>query len=137
MTDAPPPLTGVTPHLMIGGGRAAEAIDFYGKAFGATEASRVLADDGKRLLHVHLNLAGGALLLHDDFPEMAGGEPAPAPSGVVLHLEVPDADVAWDQALAAGATARFPIANQFWGARYGQLNDPFGHIWSIGGPAKE
>ena len=137
MTDARPPLTGVTPHLMIGGGRAAEAIDFYGKAFGATEANRVLADDGKRLLHVHLTLAGGALLLHDDFPEMAGGEPAPAPSGVVLHLEVPDADVAWDQALAAGATVRFPIANQFWGARYGQLNDPFGHIWSIGGPAKE
>jgi PhnB protein len=137
MTDAPPPLTGVTPHLMIGGGRAAEAIDFYGKAFGATEANRVLADDGKRLLHVHLNLAGGALLLHDDFPEMAGGAPAPAPSGVVLHLEMPDADAAWDQALAAGATVRFPIANQFWGARYGQLNDPFGHVWSIGGPAKE
>lgn len=137
MTDAPPPLTGVTPHLMIGGGRAAEAIDFYGQAFGATEANRVLAEDGKRLLHVHLNLAGGALLLHDDFPEMTGGTPAPAPSGVVLHLEVPDADVAWDQALAAGATVRFPIANQFWGARYGQLNDPFGHVWSIGGPAKE
>ena len=136
MTDNPQPLTGVTPHLMIGGGRASEAIDFYGKAFGATEANRVLADDGKRLLHVHLNLAGDALLLHDDFPEMAGGEAAPAPSGVILHLEVSDADVTWEQALAAGATVRFPLDNQFWRARYGQLTDPFGHTWSIGGPAK-
>jgi len=137
MTEAPQPMVGVTPHLMIGGGRAAEAIDFYTKAFGAEEVARMPAEDGKRLMHVHLRLAGGALLLHDDFPEMTGGAPAPAPNGVVLHLEVPDADPVWERALVAGATVKFPLDNQFWGARYGQLGDPFGHIWSIGGPAKE
>ncbi|HVJ00389.1 MAG TPA: VOC family protein [Sphingomonas sp.] len=129
-------LTGVTPHLMIADGRAAEAIDFYTRAFGAAEVARAPAQDGKRLMHAHLSLNGGALLLHDDFPEMRGGEPASAPGGVVLHLQVDDADAAWDRALAGGATARFPLEDQFWGDRYGQLVDPFGHIWSIAGPPK-
>jgi PhnB protein len=134
--DPIPALTGVTPHLMIPGGRAAEAIDFYGKAFGAEEVTRKPADDGKRLMHVHLTVNGGGLMLHDDFPEMNGGQPSPPPSGTVLHLEVADADAVWDRALAAGATVRFPLADQFWGARYGQVTDPFGHPWSIGGPIK-
>ena len=134
MTDTPPPMLGVTPHLMIRDNRAAEAIDFYTKAFGAEEGRRMLADDGKRILHAHLKVAGGSLMLNDDFPEMAGGHVAGAPTGVTLHLDVADADAAWAKALAAGATVRFPIENQFWGQRYGQVTDPFGHNWSIGGP---
>lgn len=134
MTDTPQPMPGVTPHLVIRDNRAAEAIDFYAGAFGAQEGARMMADDGKRILHAHLTLAGGSLMLNDDFPEMAGGSPADAPTGVTLHLDVPDADAAWDKALAAGATERFPLANQFWGQRYGQVTDPFGHTWSIGGP---
>jgi PhnB protein len=127
-------LTGVTPHLMIPDGRAAEEIDFYAAAFGAREIARSPAQDGKRLMHVHLAVNGGAVLLHDDFPEMNDGKTSPPPSGTVLHLQLADADVAWAKALAAGATVRFPLADQFWGDRYGQVRDPFGHIWSIAGP---
>lgn len=136
MTDTQPELTGVTPHLTIRSNKAADAIDFYERAFDAKELSRHPAEDGVRLMHAHLALNGGALMLHDDFPEMMGGKAADAPTGVVLHIEVPDADAAWERALAAGATVRFPLDSQFWGQRYGQVEDPFGHIWSIGGPLK-
>ena len=137
MTDAPAPLHGVIPHLTIRDNRAVDAIDFYAKAFGATEVMRMPEQGGDRLMHANLLIAGGTVLLNDDFPEMAGGVAAPAPAGVTLHIDVADADAAWEQALAAGATVRFPIANQFWGQRYGQVTDPFGHHWSIGGPVTE
>lgn len=136
MAEQHPPMRGVTPHLTIGGGRAVEAIEFYTRAFGAEEVTRHPADDGKRLLHAHLNVNGGSVMLNDDFPEMMGG-PALPPASVTLHLEVDDADVWWNRALAAGAAVRFPIDNQFWGARYGQVVDPYGHVWSIGGPIRE
>ena len=126
-------MKGVVPHLTIRDNRAAEAIDFYARAFGASESGRQIADDGERILHAHLEVNGGPLMLNDDFPEMMGGA-APSPAGVGLHIDVPDADAAWEKALAAGAVARFPLDNQFWGQRYGQVTDPFGHIWSIGGP---
>ena len=76
-------------------------------------------------------------MLNDHFPEMAGGAPAEAPGGVRLHLQVDDADAWWERAIAAGASVRFPIDNQFWGDRYGQLTDPYGHVWSIGGPIRD
>ncbi|BBE34283.1 putative glyoxalase/bleomycin resistance protein [Sphingosinicella microcystinivorans] len=135
MSDTPE-LTGVTPHLTIRDNKAKDAIAFYEKAFGAQELFRHPADDGVRLMHARLAIAGGGLMLHDDFPEMMGGKPSGPPACVVLHIEVPDADAAWEQAVAAGATVRFPLDNQFWGQRYGQLADPFGHVWSIGGPLK-
>jgi len=130
------PLTGVTPHITIRDGRAAEAIDFYTAAFGATEIRRQLADDNRRLLHAHLLIHGGSLMLHDDFPEFAGGEPAAEPNGVMLHLQVDDADAVWERATSAGAQVRSPLADQFWGDRYGQVTDPFGHCWSIGSAKK-
>lgn len=134
-------MKGVVPHLTIrdnraAEARAAEAIDFYARAFGATESGRHMAEDGRRVLHAHLDLNGGPLMLNDDFPEMMGGA-APPPAGVGLHLDVADADAAWEKALAAGAAVRFPLDNQFWGQRYGQVTDPFGHIWSIGGPVTQ
>jgi PhnB protein len=98
---------------------------------------RHLADDGKRLMHAHLKLNGGSLMLNDDFPEYRDGAAAPPPAGTTLHLHVRDADAAWDKAVAAGATVKFPLENQFWGDRYGQIEDPFGFTWSIGGPTKE
>jgi PhnB protein len=131
------PAGGVTAHLTIGDGRGSEAIDFYKDAFGAHEEMRGLADDGKRLMHAHLKVNGGSLMLNDDFPEYReGGTPLPPPAGTTLHLHVPDADAAWDKAVAAGATVKMPLENQFWGDRYGQLEDPFGFTWSIGGPTK-
>jgi PhnB protein len=136
MTDSAEqgPVNGVTPHLSIGGGRAAEAIDFYKRAFGAEEAMRMPAQDGKRLMHAHLKVNGASLMLADDFPEYRGGQPQPEPSAVTLHLQVDDADRWFERAVAAGATPTMPLADQFWGDRYGQVRDPFGHSWSIGAP---
>ncbi|MFN2260166.1 MAG: VOC family protein [Parasphingopyxis sp.] len=130
------PAGGVTAHLTIRDGRAAEAVEFYRKAFGASEEMRHLADDGKRLMHAHLELNGGSLMLNDDFPEMREGAQLPPPSGTTLHLQVEDADAAWEKALAAGAIVKFPLDDQFWGDRYGQVEDPFGFSWSIGAPVK-
>ena len=131
--DEQGPTTGLTPHLSIRDGRAAQAIDFYKAAFGAEEQMRMPADDGKRLMHAHLTINGASLMLADDFPEYSGG-PAGAPTGVTLHLQVEDADAVWNRAVDAGATVRMELADQFWGDRYGQLDDPFGHRWSIGAP---
>jgi PhnB protein len=130
------PSGGVTAHLTIRDNRASEAIDFYRRAFGDDEVGRHMADDGKRIMHAHLKLNGGALMLNDDFPEFGHGEAGP-PASVTLHLQVPDADAAWQRALDAGSEVRFPMADQFWGDRYGQVKDPFGFTWSIGAPVKQ
>ena len=126
---------GITPHITIRDKKAAEAIDFYKKAFGAEELMRHPTDDG-RLMHASLKINGGHLMLNDDFPEHMGGPSQPAAS-FVLHLNVPDADAAWKRALDAGAEVRFELADQFWGDRYGQVKDPYGFIWSIGMPVKQ
>src|SRR3546814_17574735 len=70
-------------------------------------------------------------------PEYQGGGETAAPSAVTLHLAVDDADQAWSRAVGAGAEVAMPLADQFWGDRYGQLRDPFGHTWSIGAPSRE
>ena len=133
--NAQGPTTGVAPHLTIPSRGGQAAIEFYTKAFGAEELIRHLAEDGERLMHAHLRINGGSVLLNDEFPEY-GGEQDIAPKGVTLHLQVDDADEGWNRAILAGAVPVFPLADQFWGDRYGQLKDPFGHCWSIGGPLK-
>jgi PhnB protein len=129
----------VTPHLCVTDGPA--AMEFYKKAFGATEVSRMPAEDGKRLMHAELTVLGGKLMLHDDFPEYHGGksESAKALGGtpVTLHLEVPDIDAAMAKAAAAGAAVTMPAQDMFWGDRYGQVTDPFGHRWSFSTPIKK
>jgi len=122
------------PYIVVSNGAA--AIDFYKSAFGAVELVRHLAPGTDKLMHAHLVVRGGHLMLCDDFssighgksetPEALGGSP------VTFHLQVDNADAAWEQAVAAGAQVTMPLANQFWGDRYGQLRDPFGHKWSIG-----
>ncbi len=130
------PTSGLTPHIMILNNRAAEAIDFYKAAFGAEERVRMLADDGVRLMHAHLEINGASLMLNDDFPEYKGpgATPEGPPAGTVLHLQVDDADAWFDRAVAAGATVRMPLQDMFWGDRYGHVGDPFGHVWSIATP---
>lgn len=135
MSDNPHMTAGIAPHLTIREGQGAEALDFYKAAFAAEELSRVPAEDGKRLMHAHFMINGGHVLLNDDFPEWTGGVSVPA--GVTIHIQVDDADAWWHRAIAAGALVHMPLDNQFWGARYGVLVDPFGHHWSIGGPVKE
>lgn len=134
MTETYCAMAGVIPHLTIRDNRAAEAIDFYTKAFGAAESGRHLAEDGKRIMHAHLDINGGPLMLNDDFPEMAGGA-APAPAGVGLHLDVPDADAprgrkrlrrarrsAFRSTISSGAsvTARSPIPSAISGRSAGR-----------------
>lgn len=128
------PTTGITPFLAIGGGRAEEALAFYERAFGAQVIERNVAQDGRRLMQASAKINGGWIMLSDDFPEM--GFTAPAPGAVTMHLQVDDADAWWRRALDAGATAAMEIGDQFWGDRYGQLKDPFGHSWSVGSPIK-
>ena len=127
------PSGGVTPHLVIGGRQAGDAIDFYTAAFGARELMRVPTEDG-RIMHAHIVVNGGSLMLNDDFPEHRGGKEAGAPQGVTLHLQVEDADALWTQAVGAGASVVMPLEDQFWGDRYGQVQDPFGHRWSVAAP---
>ncbi len=138
VTENQGPTSGLTPHILILHNRAAEAIDFYKAAFAAEELVRMLADDGVRLMHAHLEINGASLLLNDDFPEYKGpgATPEGPPAGTVLHLQVDDADAWFARAVAAGATVRMPLQDMFWGDRYGHLGDPFGHVWSIATPIK-
>lgn len=125
--------TGLIPHLVVKG--AAQAIEFYKAALGATEVLRMPTDDG-RLMHAALQIGDAVLFLCDDFPEHCGGTPrAPqGPSPVTLHLCVDCADTAIATAVAAGATTTMPAEDMFWGDRYGQIVDPFGHAWSFSTP---
>ena len=120
----------ITPHVTVKG--AAKAIDFYKAAFGAEELGRHAMPDGL-IMHATLKIGDSRLYLNDEFPDMGCNGPAPGgTSPVTLHLFVQDADKAWDRAVKAGASIKMPIADQFWGDRYGVLADPFGHYWSIG-----
>ena len=121
----------LSPHLTVAD--AAAAIEFYKKAFGATEMGRMPAPDGKRVMHAMLRIGDSSLMLNDEFPEWSG-KAALNPSAarpVTIHLYVEDCDAVYKRAVAAGATATMPPADMFWGDRYGRLTDPFGHIWSI------
>ena len=134
--NAQGPTTGVTPHLTIPSRGGQAAIEFYTRAFGATEIRRVPAEDGERLMHAHLTINGASVMLNDEFPEF-NGEQDVEPKAVTIHLQVDDADEWWNRALLAGGVPLFPLADQFWGDRYGQLRDPFGHTWSIGSPIRK
>ncbi len=119
----------LTPHLVCRD--AAAAIEFYKEAFGAVEVDRLAEPDGK-LMHAMLRIGDSALMLVDEFPEMhALGPTTLGGSPVTLHLAVPDVDASFRRATAAGATVRMPLSNMFWGARYGMVQDPFGHLWSM------
>jgi PhnB protein len=128
--------THVTPHLVVEG--AAEAMDFYKKAFGAEEICRMPGPDG-RLMHAAMKIGDSELFLCDAFPEY-GGSPGPKALGnspVTLHLEIPNVDEAWEKATAAGCTVAMPLENMFWGDRYGKVVDPFGHHWSLSSRVEE
>jgi PhnB protein len=128
----------IVPHLVVGDAPA--AIDFYVKAFGAEELGRVPRPDGK-LVHAAIRINGCLVMLNDDFPEMCGGKSMTPPSlggtPVTIHLTVTDVDAKFQRALDAGATVVAPLADQFWGDRYGMVEDPFGHHWSLGQPMRE
>ena len=119
----------LTPHLVCAG--AAEAIEFYKKAFNAVEAARLPGPDGK-LMHAMVRIGDSPLMLVDEFPQWGSfGPKALKGTPVTLHLYVEDVDATVAQAVAAGAKVVMPVADMFWGDRYGQVEDPFGHRWSV------
>jgi PhnB protein len=118
----------VTPYLIVDG--AAEAIRFYGQAFGAEEVLRMPMGD--RIAHAEIKIGDSHVMLSDEWPDMGllgpkarGG----ATASLMIYLE--DVDAAWDRAISAGCTAERPPEDQFWGDRMGTLVDPFGHRWSL------
>jgi PhnB protein len=119
----------VTPHLICAG--AADAIEFYKKAFGAIETSRMPGPTGK-LMHASVRIGDSTVMLVDEMPEWGSlGPKALKGSAVVIHLYVDDVDAFTAKAVAAGAKITSPVNDMFWGDRYGQLEDPFGHRWSV------
>lgn len=119
----------VTPYLAISG--AVGALEFYKRAFGAKEMERTTLPDGK-VLHARIKIGDSAVMMADEFP----GSRLRAPTNVgittmMLHIHTRDVDKLWQQAIAAGAKVAMPLDNVFWGERYGQLMDPFGHLWTL------
>jgi PhnB protein len=120
---------GVTPYLIIRG--AARALDFYKKAFGATELLRFGGPDGK-IGHAEIKIGEGVVMLADESPERGHKSPQTLGGNAVsLLFYVPDVDAFFAKAVAAGATVRQPLADQFYGDRSGTIVDPFGHVWTI------
>lgn len=120
----------ITPHLEVRD--AARAIEFYKKAFGAVEIFRSGGPDGKSIMHCQMQIGDSMFLLHDEYAEAGGESPQTLEGcGITMHLYVDDADVAFERAVKAGARVEMPLQDMFWGDRYGQLTDPFGHHWSI------
>ena len=120
----------LTPYLTIDG--AADAIEFYKKAFGAKELSRMMGPDGK-VGHAELQIGDSRLMLADESPMRGTKSPKSiggSASGIVLYVE--DVDKLFKQALNAGAKETQPLENQFYGDRMGGLEDPFGHKWNLG-----
>jgi len=119
----------VTPHLVCAG--AAQAIEFYKQAFGAIEKGRMPGPDG-RLMHAAVKIGDSTVMLVDEMPEWGAlGPKSLKGSPVTIHLYVEDVDSFVARAVKAGAKVTMPLADQFWGDRYGKLEDPFGHHWSV------
>jgi uncharacterized glyoxalase superfamily protein PhnB len=119
----------VTPHLVCAG--AADAIEFYKKAFNAVEDGRLPGPNGK-LMHAMIRIEGSAVMLVDEMPEWGSlGPKSLKGSPVTIHLYVGDVDAFVQQAVDAGANITMPLDNTFWGDRYCKLEDPFGHHWSV------
>lgn len=119
----------VTPYLIVKG--AADALDFYKKAFGAEEIVRLPGPDG-RVMHAEMRIGDSMVMLGEEALEVGFKSPQElGGSGVSIHLYVADADAAFARAVKAGAEVQMPLADMFWGDRHGRLSDPFGYVWAI------
>ncbi|HET6840389.1 MAG TPA: VOC family protein [Candidatus Angelobacter sp.] len=119
----------ITPYLVVKGGAA--AIDFYKKAFGATEIMRMPMPDG-RVGHAELKIGDSVIMLADEFPDIEAVSPATlgnSPVGLLLYVDDPDATV--NLAVSLGAKVKMPVKDQFYGDRNGTIEDPFGHKWTV------
>jgi PhnB protein len=128
----PKPKGGIVSYLQLSD--AGAAAELYKRAFGAEEVTRLHHPDGKRIIHCHLYINGGSLMLNDPFPEQ--GMPAVTPQGFSLTLMVDDIDTSFKRAADAGCEVVTPVATMFWGDRFGALKDPFGVSWAMNEGAK-
>jgi len=120
----------VTPYLIING--AADAIDFYKRAFGATEIMR-MPDPKGRIGHAEIRVGDSVIMMADQHQEMGYRDPrALGGTAVSIVLYVDNVDTVFERAIKAGAKSQRPVADQFYGDRMGTLEDPFGHVWTIG-----
>jgi uncharacterized glyoxalase superfamily protein PhnB len=128
-TPLPEDFHTITPQIVVKG--VAAAIDWYSKALGAHELLRNMAPDGTSIMHAELLLGDSRLFVVDEFPESMLSPATLGGTTVTLHLYVRNVDALFNRAVEAGATIVMPVADQFWGDRYGIVRDPFGHRWSM------
>src|SRR5438552_2971573 len=119
----------ITPHLVVSD--AAKAIEFYKKALGAQEIDRFMSPDGKAVMHAQLKIGNSMVMLGNEFPPTCLSPKSRGGTSVSLNLYLENADAAFDRAVKAGCSVKMPMMDQFWGDRYGQVEDPFGHQWSF------
>jgi PhnB protein len=126
----PPGYHTITPQLTVR--NAAAAVDFYQRAFGATELMRMPGPDGRSIMHAELKIGDSVFFLNDEFPGMGARSPESLGGSTgSFHVYVEDVDAAFSRAVAAGARVSMPVADMFWGDRYGKVADPFGHEWGL------
>lgn len=130
VSPVPPGYHSLTPHIVVSDSQ--KAIEFYQRAFGAEVRGVSKGPDGK-VMHAEIKIGDSIMMLNDEFPAWSVLAPTStkADTCVRLHLYVENADKVFQSALDAGANVLMPLADQFWGDRYGQVADPFGHRWSI------
>ena len=125
----------ITPHITVRDAKG--AIDFYKKALGA-QVLNVMDGPGGKVMHAALKIGDSVIMLNDEFPEMSGSAaPRGEASGITLHLYVDNVDNLFKQATAAGASVKMPLMDQFWGDRYGIVQDPYGFKWSLATHVKD
>jgi PhnB protein len=131
----PPGFHALTPHLTVR--NAEQALEFYKNAFGAEVLHVAHMPDGK-VMHASLRIGGSMLMLNDEFPDYGTLSPlSTGGSAVTIHIYTDNVDAAFNRAVSAGAQVKMPLADQFWGDRYGVVADPFGHKWSLGAHIKD
>jgi uncharacterized glyoxalase superfamily protein PhnB len=134
-TSTPAGYHSVTPAIIVRD--AAQAIEFYKRAFGAEELSRMAGPDGA-IIHAEIRIGDSVIMLGEENPQWGTLSPLSTKGNPgSLHLYVDDADAAFARAVRAGATSRYPLEDAFWGDRYGKVTDPFGHEWGLATRLKE
>lgn len=130
MRPVPEDFHTITPHITVR--NASDAVEFYHKAFGAQELLRNFGPDGKSIIHCEMLLGDSRFFINEEYLEWGVKSPLTLQgSPITLHMYVEDVDASWQRAMDAGAEVLMPLADQFWGDRYGIVRDPFGHKWSM------
>ena len=119
----------ITPQIIVSDG--AEAIEFYKKALGAQEIGRFMSPDGETVMHAELKIGNSRLMLGSEHPPQCLSPKSRGGTSVSLYLYIENADAAFDRAVKAGCAVKMPMSDQFWGDRFGQVEDPFGHQWGF------